>query len=304
MYKTYLLPLVIIISLFATSCSDSDTEAEEPELPIDSVGVTINSSGGSLESTDKNISVVIPAGAVNSSVSIEIEELANDAANGIGKIYSLTEQQFLKPVTLTLKYTDDELSTKKTYPALLRLVTRKSAVSSWEVVDDFVIDQTTKTVKAEVDHFSDWTLVSTDGTLDFSMDGVSYKNLSLSVTMGTKLGRPAKFRASSTDRYFTATVDSTIMGTSYATLSAYLGKIAALTEQAPTDTSNVLLVEPNPNSCYRRSDGSTRFRFTNYSTTTNALVTGTFTLVGTLPTDNSTCQARKTITGTFAYKVK
>ncbi len=301
MCKLYLLFSIIAISLFTSSCNDSNTE---PVQQTDSDGITIGSSGGSLQSPDKNITVAIPAGAVSSNVSIEIEELTNDVSDGIGKIYRLTDQQFLKPVTLTLKYTDDELSSKNTYPALLQLVTKNSTSNNWEIVEDFIIDTTTKNLKAEVDHFSDWTIISTDGTLDFSIDGVSYRNLSLSVTIGTTVGHVAKFRASNTERFFTATVDSTIMGSLYETRSAYLGKIAALTEQDPTDTSDVLFVEPNPNSCYKRSDGSTRFRFTNYSTTSNGLVTGTFTLVGTLPTDNSTCQARKNITGSFAYKVK
>jgi len=266
-----------------------------------SAGIRIGSLGGTLESSDKNFSATIPAGALGGDVSFEVKELTNELSNGIGKIYSLTDQQFLKPVTLTLHYVDQDLTAKKTYPELLKIATRKSN-GPWQVIQDFTLDQIAKTLTISADHLSDWTIISTTGTLDFTVDGVAYKNLSLSVTMSSGTGNSAKFQANNDIRSFVAMVDSTTMGTNYATLSNYLEKIESLNPS--TGTSDVILVTPATSSCYNRFNGSNKLRFTKYTTATDGLVTGTFTFAGVSPVDNNPCQVKKVITGSFAYKVK
>ncbi|HTJ47865.1 MAG TPA: hypothetical protein VL443_00315 [Cyclobacteriaceae bacterium] len=293
-----------LLALFAVglcafySCSNNDDDSQP-------AGETnVSTTGGSIKSDDNNITITIPAGAVGKNVLIEVEEVSDVVTNGIGKVYRLTHQEFLKPVTLTLKYDEEEIATKGTYPALLRLMTRSSETDAWEVVDNFTIDTDAKVLKADVDHFSDWTLVSTEGTLSFTVDGVTYSNLDLSVTMGTTLGHSALFYAFNNERFFRATADSTIMGTNYATQSLHLGKISALTNSI-ADTTNVLFVEPTIKSgCYARFDGSSHLSFTKFSTTSGNLVTGSFYVPGVLPTDNTTCQTKKSISGSFAYKVK
>lgn len=295
MNKVLSLVSVVLLSIVFSSCSDS---GDEKKTPTD--GVEITPTGGALESEDKNISVVIPAGALDENVSISVTEVPNDLTNGVGKIYSFTDSEFLKPVTLTLKYSTTEVSEKGSYPALLKLLTRKSTEDEWTVVQDVVIDQVAHTLSADVTHFSEWTIVTFDGTLNYSMDGDIQEDLALTVVKDNKTG--ARFRATSTDRIFTLVADSTIMGTAYPTLSAHLDRIVSVGE-TPGDTV-ALFVEPRLKSCYNRGDGKTTFKFTQYSTKAGDLVTGDFSVVGTTPTDNSECQARKTITGTFAYKVK
>src|SRR5882757_9867529 len=139
MIMNKLFPVVVFTFLFISSCKENNPEAIPP-VPTGTVKTTINPSGGSFTSSDKNMNVTIPANAVSSPVAIEVTELNNDLPNGIGKIYSLTNQEFLKPVTLTLAYNDADLNTKKTYSALLQLLTRKSATDAWEVVKDFTIN--------------------------------------------------------------------------------------------------------------------------------------------------------------------
>lgn len=273
--------------------------------------INVTAAGTSLKSDDNNLTVTIPAGAVDQNVFIDITELTSNVSNGVGKIYSLTNQTFLKPVTLTVAYSEQELATKGTFPELLRLMTRKTAADPWTVVNDFTIDKETKTLKADVDHFSDWTIVSTNGTLQFTIDGLTHKHLDLSVTIANKTQldiytRPALFYAHNNNYFLRARADSTVMGTAYATRSAYLGKISGLTNSI-ADTTNILFIEPMiTTGCYTHNDGSTRLRFINYSTTKGELVTGTLTLVGAAPTNNATCQTqnKKTITASFAYIVK
>jgi hypothetical protein len=292
--------------LFALlSCSDDSTSDPDPkpEPEPKPVGTTVTTNGGSLESPDKNISVVIPAGAVDKSVNIEVKEAATDLSNGVGKIYSFTAQEFLKPVSLELKYTDTDVNTRHSYPELLRLMTRSSATSNWQVVDGFTIDKEHKTLKAQVNHFSDWTIVAVDGTLNFSVDGINHENLTLAVSRSAKNPNPASFRAQNDKFYFRAAVDSTVMGNLYETGSTYLGRIAS-SNGTPGDTINAVFVEPVINSCYRRLDGSSRWRFTTFSTTPGALVSGHFTITAATPGNTSACQGKKSVIGTFAYIVK
>ncbi len=294
-HRISLVVLLFTISIVCTNCNNDDST---PQQSGD--GEEITSFGGTIESPDKNISVTIPAGAVNTTVSIEVKEQTNVESNGIGKIYSLTNQEFIKPVTLTLKYSDEELTSKNTHPILLQLVTRESSSAAWELVKDFTLDTQAKTIQANVTHFSDWTLVSVDGTLDYIEGNVSHKNLLLAVSVNNTLGYPATFDAISKDRHFAMKVDSTIIGTAYETRSAYLNRIVAL-GTTPQDTT-LLFIEPaNTSNCYQHADGQTRFQFTQYSTTLGNLVQGTFKVVGTVPANANACQ---NITGSFAYIVK
>jgi hypothetical protein len=297
MLKTNVACLAAFMLLTVFSCSDDSKSEPEP------VGTTITSNGGSVESSDKNIMVEIPAGAVGESVSIEVTESESDLSNGVGKIYSLTSQEFQKPVSLTLKYTDDDVEARNSYPELLQLMTRHSPTDNWQVVDGFTIDKEHKTLNAQVDHFSDWTIVAVDGTLNFSVDGVDHENLALSVLRSTKNPNPASFRAQNDEFYFRTTVDSTVMGSLYETQSSYLGRIAS-SNGTPGDTTNAVFVEPVTNSCYHRTDGSSRWKFNTFSTTAGELVTGSFTITAATPANTNACDGKKTVTGTFAYIVK
>ncbi|RAW02854.1 hypothetical protein [Pseudochryseolinea flava] len=299
MLKKHFLYAVVCMLLVQFSCSDDSKSDPEPEP----AGTTVTKDGGSLESSDKNISVEIPAGAVGESVNIEVKESVSDLTNGVGKIYSLTSQEFLKPVTLELKYTDADVAAKKSHPELLRLMTRPSSADAWQVVDGFTIDKEDKTLSAQVDHFSDWTIIAVDGTLNFSVDGVDHENLTLAVLRSTKNPNPASFRAQNNEFYFRAGIDSTVMGSAYETHSSYLGRITTSNGTA-SDTVNTVFVEPAINNCYYRKDGSSRWRFTRFSTTPGELVTGHFLITATTPNNTNACDGKKTVTGTFAYVVR
>ena len=295
MFKPFSIAIVSLAVILMTGCGDDDSK---PEKSGATTTVT-PAEGGSLESPDNNISVQIPADAVGEEVEIEVTESANNLDNGIGKIYSLTEQEFSKPVVLTLKYSDEEVSDNDTYPELLRLMTRNSKDDDWEIVEGFTLDKINHELKANVTHFSDWTLISVEGTMSVLIDQSPLGSLDLGVIHSDFIGGPFKFRALNDDFFFRAQVDSTIMQTNYDTYSVYLDKISVA-----SDTLDVLYLQPTPGTCYYRYDGSNRLRFTNFSRTSGELVTGNFTVVGRLPEDNSACQTEKVITATFAYRVR
>ena len=72
---------------------------------------TIGAAGGKVSTPDGKIALAIPAGALAADTVISIQPLTNMAHGKIGAAYRLTPegQMFLKPVTLTFTYTDQDL---------------------------------------------------------------------------------------------------------------------------------------------------------------------------------------------------
>src|SRR6476661_8458618 len=73
---------------------------------------SIGAAGGSLTSPDGRVTLTIPAGALGAATSISIQPIENTAPLGVGLSYDFLPngQQFAKPVTVTLHYTDEELA--------------------------------------------------------------------------------------------------------------------------------------------------------------------------------------------------
>jgi hypothetical protein len=76
------------------------------------VSKQIGAAGGSLSSANGRVTLTIPAGALSANTTISIQPVENTAPNGIGESYDFLPngQQFAKPVTVTLKYTDADLA--------------------------------------------------------------------------------------------------------------------------------------------------------------------------------------------------
>src|SRR5438552_4693684 len=66
----------------------------------------VGPSGGALTSSDGQLAVDIPAGALTGAVTITTEPAAAPAAGAVGTVYEIgpTGTQFAMPVTLTLHY--------------------------------------------------------------------------------------------------------------------------------------------------------------------------------------------------------
>lgn len=158
--------VVFILSIFSSCNTDESTPAPQNSEPVitdkgtpigeissSSIGV----SGGTLESADGRLSVIIPAGALSSSTTITIQPITNEGPLGIGSGYRLQPEgiTFAKPVTLEFNYDEQLLNTIS--EDFLWIVTQSSD-QSWNAMLKSVVNTTAKTVTIETTHFSDWAL--------------------------------------------------------------------------------------------------------------------------------------------------
>lgn len=115
---------------------------------------TIGASGGSVSSVDGALTLTFPSGALASATAIGIQPITNLAHGKIGTAYRLTPdgQVFLTPVTLTFKYTDqDVLGTAATFLG----AAFQTAAGYWQWFGAATVDTTAKTVSVKSSHFTD-----------------------------------------------------------------------------------------------------------------------------------------------------
>lgn len=120
----------------------------------------IGTSGGSVTSPDGRVILTIPAGALTNNTTISIQPIENTTPNGIGLSYDFLPngQQFAKPITVTLHYTDDEIAGTK--PGLLEFGFQ-NAQNVWQGKGNLQVDKASKTVAASISHFSRWSFYAT-----------------------------------------------------------------------------------------------------------------------------------------------
>lgn len=119
---------------------------------------TIGAAGGNLSSVDGRLALTIPAGALASDTVIGIQPITNMAHGRIGSGYRLTPdgQSFLTPVMLTFTYTDQDIEGTSTEVLGLAFQT---AAGFWQWAGDPTVDTAAKTVRVNVNHFSDYSNV-------------------------------------------------------------------------------------------------------------------------------------------------
>ncbi|RRB02364.1 hypothetical protein [Larkinella rosea] len=173
----FILSLTLIVS--AVSCKhDTDLMTPEesggsrvdppttpqPEGVITPVGTPegeaitalIGPAGGTLESKDRRVRVVIPAGALASSQSISVQPITNNCPSGAGQAFRLTPHgiTFAKPASITFQY--DESDVLGSAPEALRIAFQTDK-GSWKSPARRSLDTTARTLSVETTHFSDWT---------------------------------------------------------------------------------------------------------------------------------------------------
>ena len=118
----------------------------------------VGPSGGSVSSTDGNLAVNIPAGALPADVTITTEPAEAPAAGAVGTVYEIgpTGTQFAMPVTLTLHYDMTALSGAS--ESSLRVAT--FAGGSWQLLPGAVVDTQAKTVSGVTTHLSPYAIVT------------------------------------------------------------------------------------------------------------------------------------------------
>jgi hypothetical protein len=145
--------LLTSIGLLINGCDN-----EKDATPNQAVTKSIGNEGGELKGSDGILTLAIPNGAIPAETKVGIQVTNEVAANGIGKVYTLTPEgtEFTKPVSVSLQYTDEDI--KDIAPARLAIAYKKDD-NTWQVMRTLISDNTTKTVTTETTHFSQWSLI-------------------------------------------------------------------------------------------------------------------------------------------------
>jgi hypothetical protein len=116
----------------------------------------IGAAGGTLESTDKKVKLVVPPGALTADVDLKMTPISNETPLGLGYAVRLEPDgtTFAVPAKLTFAY--EEWGTS-TVPELL-LGATQGADKKWTVANAPVLDTNAKTFTIDLPHFSDWSL--------------------------------------------------------------------------------------------------------------------------------------------------
>jgi hypothetical protein len=133
------------------------TGAVTPEgTPVGTaITATIGSAGGTIQSTDQRIRIVIPAGALTTNQTISLQPITNNCPAGAGQAFRLTPHgiTFAKPAAITFQYNETDLN--GTAPELIRIAYQTDK-GSWLAPAVKSIDTTARTVTVQTTHFSDW----------------------------------------------------------------------------------------------------------------------------------------------------
>lgn len=117
----------------------------------------IGAAGGSIQSADGSIKVIVPAGAVATNTEFSIQEVTNTCAAGVGKSYALLPHgvNFSKPVSLEFTYEEtDQISA----PAALAPA-YQDAGGVWRMITNATHNVGAKKIVMQTTHFSNWVLM-------------------------------------------------------------------------------------------------------------------------------------------------
>jgi hypothetical protein len=162
--KSFLLIWSVLAVLI--SCSkenDTDPVVTDGEIIITEKGnptgipveESIGPDGGTITSSDGLLRLSVPAGALESTASVSIVPITNEAPLGLGLGYRLEPEgiDFKEPITLTFHYSDEMLGS--TSEDFLWIVFQEKD-NSWKAMLKSTVDTDEKTITVETTHFSDW----------------------------------------------------------------------------------------------------------------------------------------------------
>lgn len=133
------------------------TDVGEPlEEPVTS---RVGPEGGTLESEDGRLRIVVPEGTFAEEQTLSIQAVENRAHGKVGSAFRLGPEgaTFAKKVRLEFYFSEENVL--GTAPELLS-VASQTKQGFWALHTDVSLDTDERTMAVEVDHFSDWSLVA------------------------------------------------------------------------------------------------------------------------------------------------
>lgn len=131
---------------------------DEEGTPENTTTTQIGSEGGALKASDGTVSISIPSGAMSEGTQVSIQATEATAPKGVGKVYTLLPEgtQFAKPVALSFHYSEEDI---KNIPLSRMAIAYKKEDGSWQIMPTVKVDETTKTITTETNHFSQWSII-------------------------------------------------------------------------------------------------------------------------------------------------
>src|SRR5262245_32393522 len=146
------------LTLAAVGCGGGGGSGKQPPGGGMPTMKLVGPSGGAVASSDGNLAVNIPAGALPANVTITTEPAEAPATGAVGTVYEIgpTGTQFAMPVTLTLHY--DTAMLGGAAESALRVAT--FAGGAWQLLPGAVVDKQAKTVSGVTTHLSPYAIVT------------------------------------------------------------------------------------------------------------------------------------------------
>ena len=156
---------VFILTLLAgckkTSPENTDANIAYPIITPpgaatgEAISKKIGTDGGSIISSDGNVELIFPSGALNAETEIVIQAVTNNLPNGINNAYNFSpgNVKFIKAVTVKFHYSDQDAAA--TLPDLMGIAFQDS-IGGWWRINSFTNDPVKKIISAPIWHFSTW----------------------------------------------------------------------------------------------------------------------------------------------------
>jgi hypothetical protein len=132
--------------------ADPTHSSSHDDAPVVMAAATVGSAGGELKTQDGALAVRVPSGALDHDVKVTVESATAPAPGSVGTVFEIgpTGTQFKQPVTIALKYTDQDMSD-------LRVATY--ADGAWQVLPNYVVDAAHHTISGDTMHLSPYAVV-------------------------------------------------------------------------------------------------------------------------------------------------
>ncbi|MFC4456151.1 hypothetical protein [Deinococcus sonorensis] len=129
-----------------------------PSFPVgtptgEAAHLTVGHQGGTLRSADGQLSLTIPAGALEAPTDVTVQPISSTVPNGKGGAYRLGPEgtTFRQPVTLTFRYDQAQERAASAF-----VVAAQDQKGVWQAQLDTLQDREANTLSVQTNHFSDW----------------------------------------------------------------------------------------------------------------------------------------------------
>ncbi|MBS1563518.1 MAG: hypothetical protein JST39_03980 [Bacteroidetes bacterium] len=178
--RSYLLG-AICLGMTVTACKKDNHQPDQPSEEVTpkvtpqgipqgpAVSKQIGAAGGTVQSADGTLKLLIPAGALSAATAIGIEPITNTNIAGIGTAFRLTPhgQHFDKPVSIVYSWAANADSV-----GLLQTLglAYQQEDNTWKFVGAHDYNATQKTVTFNTTHFSDWSMMNQVSLVPYHAD--------------------------------------------------------------------------------------------------------------------------------------